>query len=313
MTYRLCLVGYGKIARDQHAPVITAHRDFELVSVVSRSGPNVAVPVFTSLLEALTEGPDIDAVILCTPPGPRGALALDAISAGKSVFLEKPPTLTVSAAEALSEASFGAGVSLFASWHSRFAPFVEQARHWAHDNGVSEVQVDWREDVLKWHPGQDWLWQPGGMGVFDPGINALSILTEILPMSISLSAADLHIPDNKSQPIKAGLRVEGEGLTGSATFDFQETGTEVWQIKLTSPEREILILSEGGAGLQIGSGLVETKEQDEYRGLYDRFAELLRDGISEMDLRPLQLVADAFLCGTHHVAPAFHDPASAHK
>lgn len=313
MTYRLCLVGYGKIARDQHVPVIEAHPDFELVSVVSRSGPDLDLPVFTSLSETLNAGPDMDAVVLCTPPGPRTALALEAMSAGKSVFLEKPPALTVSAAESLTEAAFEAGITLFASWHSRFAPFAERARDWAHQNGVSEVQIDWREDVLKWHPGQDWLWQPGGMGVFDPGINALSILTEILPVSVSVTQAELQIPENKSQPIAATLTLEGLDLTGHANFDFREIGNEVWRIRLTSPKGESLILSQGGAALQIGDSPVETAAEQEYRGLYDRFAQLLSEGTSEVDLRPLQLVADAFLCSTRHVVSAFHDPASASK
>lgn len=313
MTYRLCLVGYGKIARDQHVPVIEAHPDFDLVSVVSRSGSNLDLPVFANLSEALKAGSDVDAVVLCTPPEPRTTLALEAISAGKAVFLEKPPALTVSAAESLTEAAFEAGITLFASWHSRFAPFVERTRDWAYQNGVSEVQIDWREDVLKWHPGQDWLWQPGGMGVFDPGINALSILTEILPVSVSVTKAELHIPENKSQPIAATLTLEGPDLTGHANFDFRETGNEVWSIRLNSPDGESLTLSRGGAALQIGDSPVETTPEQEYRGLYDRFAHLLSESASEVDLRPLQLVADAFLCGRRHVAPAFHDPASASK
>ncbi|MEL7231282.1 MAG: Gfo/Idh/MocA family oxidoreductase [Pseudomonadota bacterium] len=310
MTFRLCLVGYGKIARDQHVPVIRQHPNFELVSVVNRSGIDTGTPLFTSLNEALQDGPDIDAVVLCTPPEPRGPLALEAIKAGKSAFLEKPPALTVSAAEALSEVAFEVGVSLFASWHSRFAPFVADARDWAQQKSVADVQIDWCEDVLKWHPGQDWLWQPGGMGVFDPGINALSILTEILPVSVSVVAAELHVPKNKSQPIAAELSIEGPAFKGRASFDFRETGEEVWRICLTSADGETLILSEGGAALQIGDNPIQRAAEQEYRGLYDRFADLLTNGVSEVDLRPLQLVADAFLCGTRHVAPAFHDPAS---
>lgn len=313
MTYRLCLVGYGKIAQDQHVPVINTHPKFELVSVVSRSGTKADQPVFPTLKQALKEGSDFDGVILCTPPGPRGALALEAMAAGKAVFLEKPPALTVSAAEALTEAAFEAGVTLFASWHSRFAPFVEQARLWAAEHGVSEVQIDWREDVLKWHPGQDWLWQPGGMGVFDPGINALSILTEIVPVPVFVTAAQLHIPENKSQPIAAHLELNGPDLAGTAVFDFRETGDEVWTIRLTAPTGKALTLSQGGSALQIGDGLIEQEKEAEYRGLYDRFAELISDGVSEVDLRPLQLVADAYLCSTRHVAPAFHDPAAAPK
>ena len=49
---------------------------------------------------------------------------------------------------------------------------------------VNFLKVTWKEDVRKWHPGQEWIWQPGGFGVFDPGINALSIVTKILPEPI---------------------------------------------------------------------------------------------------------------------------------
>jgi hypothetical protein len=47
------------------------------------------------------------------------------------------------------------------------------------------VEIVWHEDVRKWHPGQQWIWEPGGFGVFDPGINALSIATRIFPASSS--------------------------------------------------------------------------------------------------------------------------------
>ncbi|MEX0304004.1 MAG: gfo/Idh/MocA family oxidoreductase, partial [Leisingera sp.] len=51
------------------------------------------------------------------------------------------------------------GRVLFASWHFRFATGVPAAR--------AGPTVIWREDVRHWHPGQAWLWQPGGLGVFD--------------------------------------------------------------------------------------------------------------------------------------------------
>jgi D-galactose 1-dehydrogenase/L-arabinose 1- dehydrogenase len=55
------------------------------------------------------------------------------------------------------------------------------------------VQLIWREDVRVWHPGQDWLLAAGGFGVFDPAINALSILTRVLPERLAQSA-ELGIP-----------------------------------------------------------------------------------------------------------------------
>ena len=40
---------------------------------------------------------------------------------------------------------------------------------------IRTLTVAWKEDVRIWHPGQAWIWKAGGLGVFDPGINALSI------------------------------------------------------------------------------------------------------------------------------------------
>ena len=52
----------------------------------------------------------------------------------------------------------------------------------------SSGRIIWKEDVHHWHPGQRWIWEPGGFGVFDPGINALSVLTEILPTKSCVEA-----------------------------------------------------------------------------------------------------------------------------
>ena len=43
---------------------------------------------------------------------------------------------------------------------------------------VKTLQVTWKEDIRRWHPGQDWILAAGGFGIFDPGINAFSILTQ---------------------------------------------------------------------------------------------------------------------------------------
>jgi hypothetical protein len=54
---------------------------------------------------------------------------------------------------------------------------------------IYTVRIEWREDVRVWHPGQTWIWEPGGFGVSDPGINALSVATRILPRPFFLTNA----------------------------------------------------------------------------------------------------------------------------
>ena len=47
---------------------------------------------------------------------------------GKHVFLEKPPGATLSEVADLQALADAKGLSLFASWHSRYAPAVEEAQ-----------------------------------------------------------------------------------------------------------------------------------------------------------------------------------------
>src|SRR6266851_2759020 len=64
---------------------------------------------YADLAEAL---PDVDAVVIATPPSSHAALGLQAIAAGKHVLIEKPLATTTAAARSLVEAAEAAGVVL---------------------------------------------------------------------------------------------------------------------------------------------------------------------------------------------------------
>jgi D-galactose 1-dehydrogenase len=68
-----------------------------------------------------------------------------------------------------------------------------------------------------------------------------------------------------------------------------------------------MLLSGGGAKLSIDGKIVHDGQEAEYPMLYRRFAELVLAGASDVDLAPLQHVADAFMLGKRTVVEAFHD------
>lgn len=294
---RIALVGIGKIARDQHIPALAASPDYDLVAAVTRHGPVEGIPTFGSIAELLQSGVALDAVSLCTPPLGRHALAREAIAAGLHVMLEKPPGGTVSEVEELSSAAREAGVALFATWHTRAAPAIEPARVWLAERTIRSVTITWREDVRRWHPGQAWIWESGGFGVFDPGINALSAATAILPRPLFLTNASLFYPENRAMPIAAHLSMSDSARTPiNADFDWREEGPQRWDIDVET-DAGILALSKGGAALAVdGETLINGDEiSAEYPNLYARFAELVRSRALDVDLAPLRLVADAFM------------------
>lgn len=302
---RLAIVGLGKIARDQHLPAVAGLPDAAIVAVVSRNATLEGVACFATLEELFASDVAVDAVALCTPPQVRRAQAALALSAGKHVMLEKPPGATVSELAPLMATAQEKGLTLFATWHSRYAPAVEPAREFLATRRLASVKIDWREDVRVWHPGQDWIFEAGGLGVFDPGINALSILTRILPHPVFVRGADLAFPANREAPIAAELDLADEaGLPIRAEFDFLQSGPQSWDMRIETDEGALL-LSSGGARLSHdGRSLVDEPEA-EYPGLYRHFAALVAQGQSDVDLAPLRLVADAFMLGRRRTAEAF--------
>jgi D-galactose 1-dehydrogenase len=302
---RLAIVGLGKIARDQHIPAIAGTPGIELAAVASRNASLEGVPHFETLDELLDAAPDIDAVALCTPPQVRQGQAAAALRAGKHVLLEKPPGATVSELTPLIAAARETGKTLFATWHSRFAPAVEPAKNFLADRRIASVAIEWKEDVKVWHPGQAWIWEPGGLGVFDPGINALSILTAILPRPFFLTKAELSFPENRAAPIAAELSFsDAAGLPIRAEFDWRQTGPQTWDIRVETDAGR-LVLSAGGSRLAHDGKMLVDEKQAEYRGIYRRFAELIDNGVSDIDLSPLVHVADAFMLGRRHAVEPF--------
>ncbi|MET0221901.1 MAG: Gfo/Idh/MocA family oxidoreductase [Tardiphaga sp.] len=304
---RIAIVGLGKIARDAHVPAIAAMPDLELVAVASRNAALDDIRHFATLDAMLAQMPEIDAVALCTPPQVRRAQAAAALAAGKHVLLEKPPGATVAEIAPLEAVARAAGKTLFASWHSRFAPAVEPARAFLAGRTIRAVTVTWKEDVRVWHPGQRWIFEPGGLGVFDPGINALSILTQILPTPFFLTRAELSFPENCAAPIAAQLDFTDEaGLPIHAAFDFLQSGPPTWLIRIETDDG-VLRLSAGGARLtRDGQALIDA-EPKEYPALYAHFADLIRRRASDVDLAPLVHVADAFMLGRRMTVAPFED------
>lgn len=300
---KIALAGIGKIALDQHVPALAASPDWELAATVSRNGSVPGVEAFANLADMLAARPDIAAVSLCLPPVPRFEAAQAVLRAGRHLMLEKPPGATLAEVHLLADLARAQGVTIFATWHSRMAHGVAAAKAWLAGRSIRAGRITWREDVRKWHPGQDWIFEAGGMGVFDPGINALSILTEILPDPLRLTEAELDFPANRQAPIAARLGFAG-GI--SADFDFRQEGPQTWDMEFSTDGGD-LALRMGGNRLEIGGAHREGADDimGEYPALYARMAGLVREGRSDVDLSPMVLVADAFTLGRRNTVADF--------
>ncbi len=305
MTIRIAIVGFGKIARAEHAPAIAANPAFRLVAVVNPSGvQGFDLPVFATLGELLAAMPgEVDAVSLCTPPRVRRAIAAEAIAAGLAVLLEKPPAATLGELEAIEAEARTAGTCLYAAWHSQHAPAVAPAAALLAGERIARLAIDWREDVRKWHPGQDWIWEPDGFGVLDTGINALSIASAILPERLFVEEAELCIPAGRHAPIAAHLRFAGADRI--ATFDWREQGEESWTICIDTAAGRRIAIEQGGARLSVDGEERPLGPFAEYPAIYARFAELVAARTIAVDSQPMRILADAALIARRTVVAPY--------
>ncbi|MCQ8240065.1 Gfo/Idh/MocA family protein [Rhizosaccharibacter radicis] len=309
---RIGVVGAGQIARTRHFPTLLASGDFTPVAAVNP----VAVPLPAGLslypsLDGLIAAGGVDAVAISTPPQVRYELARAALRAGLHVLLEKPPALTVAEMEDLAQEAARAGRTLFTAWHSMFAGGVAPAAALLQQRAPRSMRIEWREDVEKWHPGVDWFWQPGGLGVFDPGINAFSVVVACMPEPLFVREAAFRVPDGAHTPVAADIcfatPTRADGF--EAHLDWDHHGEECWNIEWGLEDGGSLRLGAGGARLLLDGERLLDERDDEYPRLYRRFAALIREGHSEVETRPLRLAADCFFLASRQTVGRFRQRA----
>jgi predicted dehydrogenase len=302
---RIAIIGYGKIAEDQHVPSIAKNERFQLVATSSRSGQGMAAK-FADWRELIRSVDGLEAVAITTPPGPRYTIARECIEAGLHCLLEKPPTAGLAEIADLDSFARSKGVTLFTTWHAQHHSTVDAAAKALAGKRIKSMQIHWHEDVHKWHPGQQWIWEPGGFGVFDPGINAFSIATKIFPGPLLVQSADLSIPKDAQTPIAADVTFYSPDADGplAASLDWRRTGGEEWTIAIEAADGTTIHLEDGGSRLILNGQTSLDRGLGEYPDIYRTFVDLIDERRSLVDVAPLRLVADCLLIGRRRIVEA---------
>lgn len=124
---RIGLVGLGEISQTVHMPILQSMSDRYTVSgvcdvsreLVDRFAPPGVLA--TTTFEDLVRSDEIDLVFVLTN-GPHARIAIDAMNAGKDVFIEKPMAMTLREARAIAEFASESGRIVFVGQMRRYAP-----------------------------------------------------------------------------------------------------------------------------------------------------------------------------------------------
>ncbi|MCJ8010474.1 bi-domain-containing oxidoreductase [Paenibacillus sp. KQZ6P-2] len=134
---RIGLIGAGEFAKNMHLPNIKAlSGTYELQAVMSQTGYNAAETAkqFGAVYAAtsyplLLQDPEIDAVLIATRHDTHAPIILDALRAGKHVYVEKPLALTRDQLEDIQQfyeeiPEGNASPVLITGFNRRFSPYA---------------------------------------------------------------------------------------------------------------------------------------------------------------------------------------------
>lgn len=306
----LALIGLGSIGAI-HAAVLERSTNksgitLKAIADLKRIKGHSGIVYHQDYREVLQEK-DIVAISIATPPNTHYQIALDALEAGKNVLLEKPPTLSMAALEELTDIAIDKKLVLFTAFHACYHPEVALARQELKNKIVRRIEINYAEYVLNYHDPSGWIFDPkiaGGGVLMDSGINAMSIIREVLP-EIEFQVKERSLLFSPHYKVETKARVNfafGEGGQGILQMDWFHKGRETREVIFYTDDaryrvdivqnqlfkNDIPLLDRGNKERII------TDLYSEYTGVYEDFAKHLSMRKSLISEKELKFVLDVY-------------------
>jgi UDP-N-acetyl-2-amino-2-deoxyglucuronate dehydrogenase len=198
---KVALVGAGVIGT-HHGLVLSQLADrLELAAVVDvaidraeKLAAERGGTPFVSLPEALGSV-DVDIVVVCTPTGRHGEVAIEALDAGKHVIVEKPAETTVPGVDEIIKAQQKAGTLVTVISQHRFDPATETTLAAIQRGELGRLtsgiaSIDWWRGQSYYDSG-DWrgTWElDGGGALMNQGVHTVDLLLAAMGRAVEVFA-----------------------------------------------------------------------------------------------------------------------------
>lgn len=182
---RIAIVGAGLQAR-RRAAVIAASTNGELAVVTAvplASAAKLAREVYADASSDWAKAvvrPDVDAVVICTPPDSHAEIACTALRAGKHVLCEKPLARSCAEAQRIVDEAEAAGRILWCGFNHRYHLALRQVREWLEQGYLGEAMYLRARYGICGRPGYEHEWRAdprrvGGGHLMEQGIHLVDL------------------------------------------------------------------------------------------------------------------------------------------
>ena len=144
-TIRWGIIGVGDVTEIKSGPAFYKLEHSELVAVMRRSADKVAdyasrhnVPKWYTNASELINDPEVDAVYIATPPDSHASYTIEAMQAGKPVYVEKPMARHYTECQEMLETSKQTGVPLWVAYYRRTLPAFLKAKEFVEAGAIGK-------------------------------------------------------------------------------------------------------------------------------------------------------------------------------
>lgn len=142
------IIGCGNVTEFKSGPAFNKVANSRLVAVMRRDAEKAkdyamrhSVPKWYTDASKLINDQDITAIYIATPPKFHEAYAIEAMRAGKPVYVEKPMGLDVAACNRMKEFSDKSGVKLSVAHYRRALPMFLKIKELIDQNAIGEIRL----------------------------------------------------------------------------------------------------------------------------------------------------------------------------
>ena len=203
---RVALVGAGNLARWAHLPSLKRISDVSLHAVCSTSGARgntyarrFGAAYFSSDYEQVLNDEDVDVVMVLSRNQHHYKQALEALRAGKHVFVEKPMALTPAECRDLYDAVITSGKQLTVGFNRRYAPFYKALKQTVvKRNGPAVIDCRVSSPGIS---GSYWMADPSiGGAIIGEAVHFVDLMYWLLE-SEPVNVSAYCLPTGKTDPV----------------------------------------------------------------------------------------------------------------
>ncbi len=141
------IIGCGNVTEKKSGPAFNKIEGSRLVAVMRRNAALAedyarrhGVPKFYTDATLLINDPDVNAVYIATPPDTHAKYAIEAMKAGKAVYVEKPMARNVAESEEMIRVSEETGQLLFVAYYRRKLPEYLKIKELIDSKAIGDVK-----------------------------------------------------------------------------------------------------------------------------------------------------------------------------